>query len=149
MLSKKTAADALLLKMNRHRVGHLATADRKGKPLVVPLCFVCAGKGIYSAVDEKPKNTSRLRRLHNIRENPQVALLVDHYEEDWSRLSYILAAGTARILRPGKEHSSALRLLRGKYPQYRRMNLKDKPVIKISPLRVAHWPGAEARRTIR
>ncbi|MBI2819859.1 MAG: TIGR03668 family PPOX class F420-dependent oxidoreductase [Acidobacteria bacterium] len=130
--------------MNRYRLAHLATADRHGKPLVVPLCFACHRQSIYGVVDEKPKkpSVSRLRRLRNIAENPQVALLVDHYEEDWSRLSYILVEGRASELHSGNEHASALRLLRRKYPQYRAMQLEDKPVIKISLRRVIYWKGA-------
>ena len=132
---------SVLKEMNRHRLAHLATADRQGKPLVVPLCFACHRNSIYSVVDEKPKkvSVSRLRRLRNITDNPQVALLVDHYEEDWSRLSYILVEGRARALHSGHQHASALRLLRSKYPQYQTMQLEDKPVIKISPRRVIYW----------
>ena len=131
----------ILKEMNRHRVAHLATADRQGKPLVIPLCFSCHRDTIYSVVDEKPKkvSASRLRRLRNIAENPRVSLLVDHYEEDWRRLSYLLVEGRARVLQSGKEHTVALGLLRSKYPQYRAMQLEDKPVIKISPRRVIHW----------
>ncbi|MBI3934360.1 MAG: TIGR03668 family PPOX class F420-dependent oxidoreductase [Acidobacteria bacterium] len=127
--------------MDRHRVGHLGTADADGKPLVVPLCFACTRDSIYSVVDEKPKRVaaSRLRRLRHIAANPQLSLLVDHYEEDWSRLSYILVEGHARVLRSGKEHKAALQLLRKKYQQYRAMKLEGKPVIKISPRRVIYW----------
>ena len=139
--SEKEPCASALEEMNRHRVAHLATADRQGNPLVVPLCFTCRGEVIYSVVDEKPNRltAARLRRLCNIEENPQVAVLADHYEEDWRRLFYILAEGRARILRSGKEHAAALRLLRSKYRQYRAMQLEDKPVIKISPRRVIHW----------
>ena len=131
----------MLREMNRYRVGHLATADANGKPLVVPLCFACGRNFIYSIVDEKPKRlpAARLRRLRNIRANPQAALLVDHYEENWNRLSYILVEGTAQLLTKGAEHSAAIRLLRRKYPQYRRMELAGRPVIKISPRKLIHW----------
>ncbi|HWP84462.1 MAG TPA: TIGR03668 family PPOX class F420-dependent oxidoreductase [Terriglobia bacterium] len=146
--ARGTAADralvALSRKINQHRVAHLATASKQGRPLVVPLCFVCQGTTVFSVVDEKPKRVAaeRLRRLQNIRENPQVALLVDHYEEDWTRLSYLLGEGRARILRSGREHAAALRRLRRKYPQYRRMRLEDKPVIRIALQKVTHWrPG--------
>lgn len=132
---------ALPRDVNRNRVAHLGTADRRGSPLVVPLCFACYRDRIYSVVDDKPKKVapSRLRRLRHITENPQVSFLVDHYEENWRRLSYILVQGRARVLRSGKEHAAALRLLRRKYPQYRTMQLEDKPVIKISPRRMIHW----------
>ena len=132
---------------DRYRVAHLATADAQGKPLVVPVCFACSEESIYSVVDEKPKRVpaARLRRLKNIAENPQVCLVVDHYEEDWSRLGYIIVEGTAEVLTEGTERTerteraTALRLLREKYPQYRAMQLDDKPVIKISPQRLIPW----------
>jgi PPOX class probable F420-dependent enzyme len=130
--------------MDRRRVAHLATADKKGQPLVMPLCFACYRGAIYSVVDEKPKKVpaTRLRRLRHIAENPQVAFLVDHYEEDWLRLYYFLVEGRAWLLRSGPEHASALRRLRRKYPQYRAMQLEDKPVIKISPRRVIRWSAS-------
>ena len=128
-------------RVNRFRVARLATADAAGKPLVVPVCFVCSKGNIYSVVDEKPKRVpaARLRRLRNIEANPRVSLLVDHYEEDWSRLFYILVEGTAKLLPEGKEQRAALGLLRRKYAQYRKMKLASKPVIKISPSRLISW----------
>ena len=128
-------------RVNRFRVARLATADAAGKPLVVPVCFACGKGNIYSVIDEKPKRVpaARLRRLRNIEANPRVSLLVDHYEEDWSRLFYILVEGTAKLLPAGKEQKVALGLLRRKYAQYRKMNLEDKPVIKISPRRLISW----------
>src|SRR3972149_6384655 len=85
-----------LERMDGFRVGHLATADAQGKPLVVPVCFACSEESIYSVVDEKPKRVpaTHLRRLKNIAENPQVCLVVDHYEEDWSRLAPLIVEGT-------------------------------------------------------
>ena len=158
-----------LTDVDRYRVAHLATADPRGKPLVVPVCFACGKDCIYSVLDEKPKRVtvSRLRRVRNIIANPQVCLLVDHYEEDWSRLAYILIEGTAKILyektertertestegterteaTERAEYAEALRLLRVKYPQYRAMRLDGRPVIKISPQRFIPWkatPTAE------
>ena len=128
-------------RVNRFRVAHLATADAAGQPLVVPVCFACGQGSIYSVVDEKPKRVpaARLRRLRNIEANPQVSLLVDHYEENWSRLSYILVEGSAELLFEGKEQRAAIGLLRRKYAQYRRMKLTNKPVIKISPHRLISW----------
>ncbi|MGH9784754.1 MAG: TIGR03668 family PPOX class F420-dependent oxidoreductase [Terriglobia bacterium] len=135
--------------VSRYRVARLATADARGKPLVVPVCFACGKDAIYSVLDEKPKRVaaSRLRRVRNIQVNPQVSLLVDHYEEDWSRLAYILVAGTAEVLSEEtqpNEHAEALRLLREKYPQYRAMRLKARPVIKISPRRTISWKAGPA-----
>ena len=133
--------------VNGYRVARLATASARGKPLVVPVCFACGKDAIYSVLDEKPKRVaaSRLRRARNILANPQVCLLVDHYEEDWSRLAYILVEGSAEVLSgeaEPAEHAEALRLLRVKYPQYRAMRLAGRPVIRISPQRIITWKAA-------
>lgn len=129
------------------RVGHLATVDAKGRPVVVPCCFVYDGKAFYSSVDEKPKSVApeRLARSRNIRANPQVALALDHYEEDWSRLTFVLIRGRARLLHSGKEHRRALALLRRKYPQYRKMRLEDRPLIKIVPWKTWHWAAQDSK----
>ena len=127
--------------LDNFRIAHLATASADARPLVVPICFACGHGCIYSVIDEKPKRLppSRLRRLRNIAANPQVCLLVDHYEEDWRKLSYIFVEGPAELLAQGKEHSDALDLLRKKYAQYQTMDLTDKPLIKITPQRLIAW----------
>ena len=101
------------------RVAHLATADKSGKPHVIPICFVFDGKYFYSPIDEKPKRAApaTLKRLKNIRENPNVALVVDRYDEDWRKLAYVVIFGKARILQSGEKHRRAVKLLRKKYPQ--------------------------------
>ena len=101
------------------RVAHLATADKNGCPHVIPICFVFDGKYFYSPIDEKPKRTApeKLKRVKNIRENAQVALVVDHYDEDWQKLSYVLVSGNARVLLSGASHRKAVTLLRRKYSQ--------------------------------
>jgi PPOX class probable F420-dependent enzyme len=102
------------------RVARLATADRAGRPHLVPLVFAVSGDRIYSAVDAKAKRTTALRRLANVRENPAVTLLVDHYEEDWSRLWWVRADGRGRVLEPGDpEAQRAVVLLTRRYPQQR------------------------------
>jgi PPOX class probable F420-dependent enzyme len=121
------------------RVAHLATADKSGKPHVIPICFVFDGKQVFSPVDEKPKRTTRLKRLKNIAENPNVALIVDRYDEDWRKLVYVLIFGTARILLRGERHRRAVKLLRKKYPQYRRMALDQRPLILIASKRITQW----------
>ena len=122
-------------------IGHLATADASGAPHVIPVCYVFNGRTIFSVLDQKPKSAElvRLRRVKNIQANPLVSLVVDHYEEDWSRLGYILVLGKAELLLEGEEHDDALRLLRQKYPQYRNMDLEPNPVIKITPRRIVCW----------
>lgn len=123
------------------RTGHLATADAAGVPHVIPVCYAFDGRAIYSVLDRKPKRAglTRLRRVRNIQSNPEVALVVDHYEEDWSMLRYILLTGRAELLLVGEERAGAVRLLRQKYPQYRDMDVDLNPVIKITPSKVVAW----------
>jgi PPOX class probable F420-dependent enzyme len=93
-------------------------------------------------LDEKEKQVSddRLRRVRNIVANPIVALLIDHYDDDWSQLGYVLIRGRAALVAPGDErHAGALTLLRERYPQYRAMDLERRSVIAISPERVVSW----------
>jgi PPOX class probable F420-dependent enzyme len=132
--------------LSSHRVGRLATADVRGRPHVVPVCFACDGDALYIAIDAKPKRVapSRLKRLANIRQNPKVALIVDDYSEDWTRLAYLMIQGEAAILESGAEHDRALVLLRAKYPQYRAMSLEERPVIRIGVERAVGWASAGA-----
>ena len=125
----------------RAPIGHLATADASGAPHVIPVCYAFDGRAIFTVLDQKPKSAQliRLRRVKNIQANPQVSLVVDHYEEDWSRLGYILVIGKAELLLEGEEHDGAVRFLRQKYPQYRAMDLGPNPVIKITPQRIVCW----------
>jgi len=123
------------------RVAHLATSDKSGRPHVIPICFVCDGKVFYSPIDEKPKRAApaKLKRLKNIRENPNTALVIDRYDEDWRKLGYTLIFGKARILQRGEKHRNAVRLLRKKYPQYRSMAIHERPMIAITAKRVVSW----------
>ena len=127
------------------RVARLATADAAGAPHVMPVCYALDGETVYSVVDRKPKRAGamRLRRIRNIVANPQVALLLDGYDEDWSRLWYVLLRGVASIVSRGPEHRWALTLLRNKYPQYAAMNLEGRPVIRVRLLRVVKWGNPE------
>lgn len=129
-------------KLQRARVARLATADGRGRPHVVPVCFAYDGRAFYTPVDLKPKRAApdKLARVHNIQANPNVAFLIDDYREDWSRLWFVLVRGTARLLRRGKEHRKAHRLLRRKYRQYAGGLLPTgAPVIRIRPLRISPW----------
>ena len=122
-------------------IAHLATADNSGRPHVIPICFVFDGKRFFSPIDEKPKRAppARLKRLKNIRENPQIALVIDHYDEDWRNLAYVLVFGKAKVLLRGAIYRQAVKLLRRKYPQYRRMAIDQRPMITITPKRVVTW----------
>jgi len=98
------------------RVARLATVGADGRPHVVPICFVLDGDTLYTAVDEKPKRTRALRRVRNIEQNPLVDVVIDHYEEDWTRLWWVRLRGRARVTELDEQ---TLGLLRTKYPQYR------------------------------
>jgi PPOX class probable F420-dependent enzyme len=124
------------------RVARLATADARGGPHLVPICFVYLEGAFYTAVDEKPKRSPRLRRLRNIAQNPRVALLFDRYDEDWSRLAWVLVLGEAQVLQEGPQHRQAIAALRQKYAQYEGMALEGRPVVRIVPQRVLSWAAA-------
>jgi PPOX class probable F420-dependent enzyme len=104
------------------RVARLATTDPDGRAHLVPIVFAVEGDTLYTAVDRKPKRSRRLRRIENARARPDVTILVDHYEDDWSELWWIRLRGRARVLDTGEEREHALQLLAEKYPQY-----KDEP----------------------
>jgi PPOX class probable F420-dependent enzyme len=123
------------------RVGRLATTGRNAPVHLVPFCFVLSGSSLYSAVDEKPKRSRTLRRLDNIRANPAVTVLVDHYEEDWTKLWWVRLEGSARILDPGEEEElHARQLLADKYRQYR----AQPPAGPLLAIDVGRWTGWEA-----
>jgi PPOX class probable F420-dependent enzyme len=127
------------------RVGHLATADASGAPFLVPVCFGLAGGTIYITIDEKPKRRDRpMKRVRNILENPRAAFVVDRWNEDWTRLGWVMLRGGADILERGTEHDHAQELLRERYPQYRAMNLADLPVIALRIAHVASWGDLSA-----
>ena len=122
------------------KVGHLATADRAGAPHVVPVCFAVADAALYITIDEKPKRGGRpLKRLRNIAENPAVAVTVDRYDDDWTRLGWVMLRGRAEILAGGDEHARAQALLRSRYPQLAAMRIGDLPVIAVRLERVTSW----------
>ena len=127
--------------LEAHRVGHLATAGADGAPHVVPVCYALDDGALYFVADEKPKRrpARELRRLRNVRENPRAAIVVDDWDEDWTRLGWVMLRGPAEILPDGPEHDQAQALLRSRYPQYRGMELDELPVIAIRIERVTSW----------
>jgi PPOX class probable F420-dependent enzyme len=136
-----------VLFIERQRVAYLATTDVTGQPHVLPVCFAVAGGAIYTAIDEKPKRVAAasLRRVRNILARPQVCLVWDHYEEDWTRLAWLQVRGTASLVEAAAEQTAALAALRDRYPQYRTMDLERRPLIRVTPTRVRSWsPGREA-----
>jgi PPOX class probable F420-dependent enzyme len=122
------------------RVARLATVDADGWPHLVPVCFALAGDRIVSVVDAKPKRTPQLRRLANIRARPRVSVLVDEYDDDWTRLWWIRADGVARVVESGAARDDAVAALTAKYPQYRDQR-PEGPVIEIT---VDRWRGWSA-----
>src|SRR5215471_18474535 len=127
------------------RVGHLATADARGTPHVVPVCFVVSEGTLYITIDQKPKGDPRaLKRLRNIAENPAVAFVADRWDEDWGRLGWLMLRGSAEILFEGNEHDRAQDLLRVRYRQYRDMQLAELPVIALRVERVTGWGDLSA-----
>lgn len=125
------------------RVGRLATADMQGRPAVIPICFALADDDrVVSAIDEKPKTAGprELRRIRDIRANPSVALVVDHYHEDWEQLGWVQVRGSAAILDPGEAgHRAGVDALTIKYDQYATHDLGSRPMIEITPGSVRSW----------
>ena len=122
------------------RVARLATADASGRPHLVPITYALDGDHIYSVVDAKAKRTTALRRLANVRENPAVAVLMDHYEDaDWDALWWVRADGRGRVLAPEElEARSATELLGQRYPQQRAAG-------SVLAVDVERWSGWAAR----
>ena len=120
----------------------LATVGSDGAPHVVPVVFAVHDDGeqttVYTAVDAKRKSTQRLKRLTNIEANPQVSMLVDHYDEDWSQLWWVRADGLAEIHHSGDQMATGYALLRRKYVQYQRLAL-DGPVVTVTVQRWSSW----------
>jgi PPOX class probable F420-dependent enzyme len=123
------------------RVARFATVDEHGRPHIIPVCFAYQDGFIYSVLDAKPKRVPvrNLRRVRNLLANSNVQLLVDRYDEDWSRLRYVQLRGRASLLENGPEYKGALDLLRDKYAQYAQMQLDDAPVIRIDVEGYAAW----------
>jgi PPOX class probable F420-dependent enzyme len=122
------------------RVGHLATADGRAVPHLVPVCFAVTEGALYITIDQKPKgDVGALKRLRNIIENPVAAFVADRWDEDWSRLGWVMLRGPAEILADGAEHDRAQALLRSRYRQYQGMELAGLPVIAIRIERVTSW----------
>jgi PPOX class probable F420-dependent enzyme len=122
------------------RVGHLATADGRAVPHLVPVCFAVGEGALYITIDQKPKgDVMTLKRLRNIIANPVAAFVADRWDEDWTRLGWVMLRGPAEILADGAEHDRAQELLRSRYHQYQGMELDGLPVIAIRIERVTSW----------
>ena len=145
MPSRTTLTESERAFVLARRVAHLATAGANGRPHVVPVCFAYDGQRYYIPLDQKPKTVSplSLRRARNIASNPGASLLFDHYDDDWSRLGFVLVHGSAALEAGGGSfHEIALPLLRERYPQYRAMDLERSPLIVIEPQHISAWGTA-------
>ena len=127
--------------LNNHRVARFATAEPGGQPHVVPICYAVSDGSVYFTIDEKPKRLTDkpLKRIKNLQQNPYVALVIDRYEEDWTRLGWVMVQGEAALLDRGEEHATAQRLLKARYPQLEEMEISDLPVIGVRIKRVVSW----------
>ena len=123
------------------RVAHLASADARAVPHVVPVCFALHESTLYITIDAKPKRApgGTLKRVQNILANPMVAVVVDRYDEDWARLGWVMLRGQAEILAKGSEHDDAQTLLRSRYPQLAAMQIAHLPVIALRIAQVTSW----------
>jgi PPOX class probable F420-dependent enzyme len=128
-------------RVRESQVARLATVDPDGRPHLVPIVYALEGDTLYSAVDEKPKRSRRLRRIENARARPDVAVLIDRYDDDWTQLWWVRLRGRARVLDRGEEAEHALAILREKYPQYR----DEPPGVPVLAVEVDEWRGWEAR----
>lgn len=137
--------------LDRHTVGHLATASRDGTPHVVPLCYARIDRHIYFVCDDKPKRhgARELKRLANLRENPRAALVVDDYDDDWRKLSYLLLHLDAAVVDGEREYQTALAALRQRYAPYADMplHLDRNPMVRLLPTSAHFWVAASARPT--
>ncbi len=135
--------DRALLDDTRRAV--LATIAPDGRPRLVPVCFVVDASRpiVYTPLDDKPKRVDDVRELARVRdilERPAVTLLVDRWDEDWSRLAWLRLSGSATLVEPGAgEHADVIAALRARYPQYLGHRLEANPLIRIAIEDVAHW----------
>jgi PPOX class probable F420-dependent enzyme len=124
------------------RVGHLATVDTRGRPHALPVCFALVDGTIFTPLDEKPKRVpdDRLQRVRDILANPSVCLVVDRYSENWDELAWLQVRAEAELLpieSSGRE--PIIQALRDRYPQYQRMALERRPLLKLVPRRIVSW----------
>ncbi len=146
-MSREIFTESQLNFLTRMRVARLATADAEGQPHVIPIVFAIDGERLYTPIDEKPKRLApkQLRRVRNLAVNPRVAIVVDEYDEDWTRLAWVLVTGTGELVEDGAAHAAGVHLLQDKYPQYDKMPLAHRPLIVITPVRVSSWEGPQLR----
>lgn len=126
------------------RVGSLATVRPDGRPHLVPVTYALRDDAVVTAVDGKPKTTTGLQRIVNIRAEPRVSLLVDHYDEDWRTLWWVRLDGTARVVLDEPERSTLLEPLLAKYAQYAAARPRG-PVVAVAIDTVRTWSAEPDR----
>jgi len=134
-------AQEMRSRINSAMVARLATVGRDGRPHIVPITFAPDDNALYFAIDFKPKKTADLQRLRNIEANPAVAVLVDHYDNDWTRLWWVRVDGSARIVIDGADFERGVALLTERYAQYRSAYLAG-PVVAIAIDRMTGWSAS-------
>jgi PPOX class probable F420-dependent enzyme len=123
----------------RARVARLGTMSNTGRVDLVPITFAIVGDVLYTAVDHKPKTTTELKRLDNVRANPEVSVLVDEYDDDdWSALWWVRLRGLAQVVDGGARYDTAIDALVAKYSQYRSVR-PEGPAIVIELIRWQWW----------
>ena len=123
------------------RIGRLATIDPDGRPNVVPFVYALASDTVHAVVDRKPKRTTALRRLENLRRDPRAVILVDHYSEDWEQLWWVRMRGTARVVDGGADLDRTCDLLRAKYEQYQDVEMDEIAIL----IDIEDWSGWKMR----
>jgi PPOX class probable F420-dependent enzyme len=142
-----TLSDAQRAFLTTARRAVLATIAPDGRPRLVPICFSLAEREpiLYTPLDDKPKRSDdplALARVRDIGSDPRVSVLVDRWDEDWTRLGWLRCDGRAKLLEPddpGGEHDRAVKALRGRYPQYATHRLESRPIIRVTLERVTDW----------
>jgi PPOX class probable F420-dependent enzyme len=127
------------------RVAHLATVGAAGSPAVVPVVYAFDGERFFTPLDGKPKRADvlRLRRVRDIAAHPLVALVIDHYDEEWTRLAWVQVRGEAALLQDGPAYERGVALLRARYPQYATVPLAGRPLLVIEPAQVRSWRASD------
>jgi PPOX class probable F420-dependent enzyme len=132
-------------RVGQARVGRLATVSADGQPHLVPVCFATSGDLLVTAVDKKPKTTTQLKRLDNVRATPEVSLLVDHFEEDWSQLWWVRVDGRARVVEESAELDMLLEPLHAKYRGHYGLRPPRGPAIVVDLQRWVGWSASASR----
>jgi PPOX class probable F420-dependent enzyme len=132
--------------IERARVARLATIDSEFKPHLVPVVFVFHGNSFVIPIDEKRKTAKpeKLKRIRNIKDNPNVALLIDNYSEDWTRLTFVTIQGKASVARKTEQYihlREAYKKLMTKYPQYQKVGVGETCII-IAPDKIVSWSNS-------